>query len=333
MSSDIREQALLNEYKGNLYEYLVAVSLSSLYSCEAKFLTGLTQDFRKMLVIQESFIREYFPNLLYDLPVLAKSLANDLFESLNIENTNSIEIELIGKAAMASHDERYAEADILIRTGDINYPLSIKLSKAHAFVNTKSAGVKSFISKYFVSTNVNTSKLQNDLNIKTDKLIEELSLELHRVNDIEYSDDYVNWISQNKPGLPGQLVGDSRVIYKSFLYSLNCEIYNTVSELYKANKEEFSRSILPLIGFSEKSIIQVTTYYKNVDDRYHLYKNSIDSFNNIKNDLNLITLGERKENAANIDIFFKDRTLQLRLKAMNKFTSKSYKINCSVKIN
>ena len=42
MSSDIREQALLNEYKGNLYEYLVAVSLSSLYSCEAKFLTGLT---------------------------------------------------------------------------------------------------------------------------------------------------------------------------------------------------------------------------------------------------------------------------------------------------
>ena len=333
MSSDIREQALLNEYKGNLYEYLVAVSLSSLYSCEAKFITALTQDFRQMLAVQESFIREYFPNLLYDLPALAKSLADDIFKSLDIEVDDHIHIELIGKAAMASHDERYAEADILVRTKGRSYPLSIKLSKAHAYVNTKSAGVKSFISKYFVSTNIDTFKLQNDLNIKTDKLIEELSLELHRENDIEYSEDYLYWINQEKPTLPGLLEGKSRDIYKKFLYSLNKEIYFAVDKLYDSNRDEFIQSILPLIGFSEQSIIQVTTYYQNQNDRYNPYKNVIDTFDFIEDDLSKITLGDRKANAANFDVFFKDRTLQLRLKAMNKFTSKSYKINCSVKIS
>jgi hypothetical protein len=234
---------------------------------------------------------------------------------------------------MASHDERYAEADILVRTKSKSYPLSIKLSKAHAYVNTKSAGVKSFISKYFVSTNIDTFKLQNELNIKTDKLIEELSLELHRENDIEYSDDYLYWINQDKPTLPGQLEDESRDIYKKFLYSLNKEIYLAVDKLYESNRDEFIQSILPLIGFSEKSIIQVTTYYQNQNDRYNLYKNIIDTFDYIEDDLSEITLGDRKERAANFDVFFKDRTLQLRLKAMNKFTSKSYKINCSVKIS
>jgi hypothetical protein len=333
MSSDIREQALLNEYKGNLYEYLVAASLSSLYSCEANFTMALTTDFRQMLVVQESFIREYFPDLLYDLPTLAKTAAEDIFNSLNIKVDSGIDIELIGKAAMASHDKRYAEADILIKTKSNYYPLSIKLSKAHAYVNTKSAGVKSFISKYFETSALDTFKIQNELNLSTDKRIEELCLELHRENDIEYSNDYTNWISLGLPTLPGQLEGGSRDIYKKFLYSLNKDIYSSVKKIYDSNSEIFLNSLLPLIGFSDKDIIQVTTYYLNKNKRYILYKNTIDIFDNIKDDFDSIKLGDKKENAANFDIFFKDRTLQLRLKAMNKFTSKSYKINCSVKIN
>lgn len=336
MSSDvsgIREQALLNEYKGNLYEYLVGNALSSIYSLEVKFIKGLTSDFRQMLSVQESFIREYYPDLLIDLPILANSLANDISNHLNLDKDHVTAIEIIGKAAMASHDERFAEADILIRTINSNYPLSIKLSKAHAYVNTKSAGIKSFISKYFLSSSIDLNTIQNELNVQSNKLIDELNLELHRINDIEYSDDFSNWLIAGMPSLPGQLEGDSRVVYKKFLYELNNELYKSIKKIYNDSNDDFSLSILPLIGFSEKSIIQVTTYYQNKSGRYNLYKNIIDTFEIIKDDLSEIKLGELKDNAANFDVFFKDRTLQLRLKAMNKFTSKSYKINCSVKIN
>lgn len=332
MSSDIREQALLNEYKGNLYEYLVGAALSSLYKTESKYILGLTADFRKMLAVQESFIREYYPDLLLDLPVLAKSLAQEIYNKLDLKNESEVLVELVGKVALASHDDRYAEADLVIKESSNIYPISIKLSKAHAYVNTKSAGVKSFIAKYFNSKIICPTQTQNDLNIKTEKLIEWLGRELHEAKDLDYSENYENWLIAGMPTLPGQLEGETRDIYKTFLHRLNQEIFTAIKTLFDTDKKDFIESSLSLIGFSDKNIIQATTYYVNQNGRYVLFKNIIDTFEDFKSDLSKIKLGELKTSAANFDIHFKDRILQLRLKAMNKFTSKSYKINCSVKI-
>ena len=88
-----------------------------------------------------------------------------------------------------------------------------------------------------------------------------------------------------------------------------------------------------LLGFSDQSIIQATTYYKPKDDSYKLYRNIVESVDSVSKNIKSIKLGELKENAANFDLYLEDRILQLRIKAMNKFTSKSYKVNCSVKIN
>lgn len=327
MTDSSRHQALLNEYKGNLYEYLVGVELARGLKLETYFLTNLSSGFRQMLGTQESFIREFYPHLLQDLPALAKILSQGIIKKFNLEQARVLEIQIIGKVALAGHDDRFSEADLLIRTEDNIYPISIKLSKAHAYVNTKSGGVKSFFSKYFLENEV-----QNTFSRVSDNLIEKLGRDLCSKNDIEYDYAFKNWIDQGLPELPGQLNGDCRVIYKDFLFNLNLEIYKNIKYL-KETSDSFSNSLLSLLGFSDSDIIQATTYYKFQDEHYVFTKNIIENSELILKDIKNVKLGELKESAANFDLIFSDRILQLRLKAMNKFTSKSYKINCSVKIN
>ena len=137
----IRQEALLNEYKGNLFEYLVTLILTKKFGLEAEFVTSLGDDFRSMLSQCENFIRNYYPELLVDLPALAAGLADEIEKKIELKSATSI--HQIGKVAMASQDQRYGEADLLIKDGDKQFPISIKLSKQNAYVNTKSAGLKS----------------------------------------------------------------------------------------------------------------------------------------------------------------------------------------------
>ncbi len=327
----IRQEALLNEYKGNLFEYLVTLILTKKYKLEAQFVTSLGADFRSMLSQCENFIRNNYPELLIDLPRLASGLAEQIEKT--IELTSATSIHQIGKVAMASQDQRFGEADILIKDGDKQFPISIKLSKQHAYVNTKSAGLKSFFSKYFTSDAA--LKLQEELNQFSDMAFDDMSYKIHEEAGIEYDSAFKNWKENGLTELPGELDEVYRVHYLEYLYAVIEKLHGILVSLYQNNTKEFATSLLPLLGFSQLDVVQATCYYKAQKDGkgYGDDCTVVETSKSIVNNLDEIEVGEYKKGVANFNIYFPDRILQIRLKAMNRFTSKSFKINCSVKTN
>lgn len=324
--ADIRQEALLNEYKGNLFEFLVGHNISRDIGLELDFLKSLTSDFQTMLAQQEQFIREFYPQLLVDLPLLASSLKEEISKSIEFQKINKIQI--MGKAALAANDNRFDEADILLHSDSSVFPISIKICKNKSFVNTKSGGMKSFLTKYF-----SDQELQENFNKDYENILNQMTYDLYAEADIEADINFKNWINAGMPSLPGQLEGRLREIYLSSLYSITSLIYDKVKILFSNDREHFVKSLMPLIGFGSESIIQATTFYQNIDGVYHLDHNLVEAFTDITKDPENVKLGEYKKEKTSFDIMFSDRTLQIRIKAMNKFTSKSYKLNCSVKKN
>lgn len=329
MSLDARHQALLSEYKGNLFEFLVAVSIARRFKYEGEFLRSLSDDFKKMLQIQESFIREFYPSLLIDLPTLADKLSAQIGDDLSIQKESFIELVIVGKVALASQNDSFAEADLIIKTQRKIFPISVKLSKANAFVNTKSAGLKSFMTKYFkLCDPQRILQRQDRFNNNVDIIINEFGNELYAYNDLEYDGSFREWIEIGRTSLSGELSLAEREIYKKMLYKLNKLIYQEIKSLSQSS--HFRASLLPLLGFGDENVIQATAYYKNEKDRYIPSQSIVEDISSIDSKVDLV-LGELKTTAANFDIYFAKRTLQIRIKAMNKFTSKSFKLNCAVK--
>lgn len=324
LMSEQRQEALLNEYKGNLYEYLVGLYLSRSHGLELDFIYSLTNDFKNMLSQQEQFIRQYYPMLLVDLPQLAISLVEKINATLS--DIKVTKIQIVGKLAMASNDNRFSEADLLVFQDQLLTLISLKICKAHSFVNTKSAGLKSLFQKYF-----NNEKEQSAFNLKVESILDQLGFELYELAGLEYDSNYTNWIAAGLPSLPGQLVENYRAVYLKYIYSISTELYNVMNKIFTCEKENFTKSLLPLIGFSSDHIVQATTFYTNVMDRYQLYEHTVEAGNIIATNINDVEIIPLNIDSTSMEIRIFDRILQLRIKAMNKFTTKSYKINCSVK--
>lgn len=322
--SEIRKEALLNEYKGNIYEFLTAHSLARHFKIEGSFYQNLGEDIKSMLEYQEKFIREYYPHLLRDLPVLATKLTEDLIRNLEFKKIDKIEI--FGKVALASQDQRYGEADILIFNEGKEYPLSLKLGKSKSFLNTKSAGIKSFFSKYFYRFD-SIDQVQGEFNKFFEKSYLDFTHKMHSLADIEFTQGFKSWVDHGGTELPGQLKDEFKQVYREFSHLVAKRLIFEIDKLASFNEDLFMKSLLPLLGFSKDNIIQVSTYYKNEADNYILDYNKIDQINDKLKFDSLIC----KENVNYCDIHLNDRILQIRLKAMNKFTNSSFKVNCSVK--
>jgi hypothetical protein len=329
VSQVAREQALLSEYKGNLFEFLVGSSLSRKLKIEMKFLSSLSEEFKKMLSIQESFIRQYYPELLIDLPVLASGIADEIINSIEFEQISDIAI--VGKVALASQNSTFSEADIILKSKNKFYPISLKLSKANAFVNTKSAGLRSFFTKYFSSFGDETvNSIQDSFNQNCDLIINNFANALYANHDLEYDGSFAQWVDLGNTSLSGQLEGADRELYKHMLYAINEKVYIHVNQLLVKDPKAFSMDLLPLMGFGDRQIIQATCFYKANAKNYAAFENVVEVYDSGFEKLEP-KLGSFKMDVANFDICLGKKTLQLRVKAMNKFTSKSFKMNCSVK--
>lgn len=322
--SDIRQQALLNEYKGNMFEYLTGLMLAKHSSTELDYLNSITSDFNLMLSQQEQFIREYYPSLLEDLPLLASGLKDKILDYLGPVQISMI--QLMGKAALAANDKRFDEADILVYSKDTIIPVSIKICKANSYVNTKSGGLKSFVSKYF-----HHPQEQDALNEKVDNILGQMSFAMYRLADLEPDNNFNNWLEAGLPSLPGQLEGQYRDTYLNGLHQINACIYEVIESIFIKDSRKFTDCLWPLIGHGSKDIIQASTFYQNKNGRYELFDHTVDGHAEVEKAQKNVTIGDHHKEKTSFDILFNDRVLQLRVKAMNKFTSKSYKINCSVK--
>jgi len=321
--SSIRQEALFNEYKGNLYEFLVAHSIASHFDLELGFYEGLNTSMRSMLEHQETFLRDHYPNLLVQLPRLANSLKDELVNALEIESLDKV--QLIGKVALASHEKEYAESDILLQ-GEHDYLISLKLAKVNSYLNTKSAGVKSFIGKYFLHFE-QSAHFQRQFSNLFDHLFQEFAFKMHEIAQIDMDLDFKSWVSHGLPELPGELKGDFKTTFLELNHKLSQALYEVMQELYELDTNKFIQALFPLLGFSDSKIIQASTYYKKNQNAYVLSKHRIDKLNT--NDIYCKLT--KKDEVSYFDIQLSDRILQIRLKAMNKFINKGFKINCSVK--
>lgn len=324
-------QALLNELKGNLFEYLIAQKLASFNGIESQFLASFQGDKKSQFIQYETWIRRNAPSLLIDLPVLANISAQALQNRFDFKLSH---IMVIGKQLSESaHYRGRNEGDLFLTESEgLSHSISIKLCKINAFVNTKSGGVKSFVAKYFsqFSTSLRDQEIINQLvdesfQMMGHKLYEDLGLEF------KGSFDY-QWKEAAMSELPGQLSNEQREIIHHNYQKVIHIIYETMTKYFKENKQLFFESVLLLMGFSNNSIQLICTYQIEKNKHYKFKKvfiNTIDEVVDLESEMEILPL---KKDISSFEIKFADRVLQIRIKPMNRMTASAHKVNCSVKL-
>lgn len=310
--------AYLNEFKGNLLEFLIASKLARHFKLESKFLEKISIEFKSKLSSYESFIRTNKPDLLKILDGYSNQLLPHILKLIDFSID---EIILCGKVAKASQDNRFEEADLLM-VGEKILPISLKLSKFQSYVNTKSAGIKSFISFYFSIFNKDH---QNELNHLVDLEFNNMSYQLHQNHNIQYLGNYELWREHGLTELPGKLAQQDSDVLKSFYQKLIIKIHQSLTDFLQQDEKSFLQCLYPLIGFGKSEMIQAICFHTEHSEMLKEIK--IFNFSEISN----IRIDQMIVNNSYFNIYLHDKILQIRVKPMNKFTNTSLKINCSVK--
>ncbi len=329
-----QKEAAINEFKGNLFEFLVGSWLSRKFGREAEFLKGFEGPLRSQLVTYEKYLREYDPELVKRLPILARETARESFSTLP---KDIVQIFVVGKCPEFKKRERFKEADLLAFTkAGKEFLLSLKLCKTKAFVNTKSGGVRSFISKYFSGFNDALTWQQ-----KISQLVEQsflhMSYQLYEKAGLTFEGKFgEEWEEAGKSTLPGQLSKDDLVLVQDHYHRVIQEFYNAFVDFFKKDKEKFKKALLPLLGMGLENIIQITCYhgekiFKGERQRYQLKEIDIVTNNKLIYELENVSIEKLKKGLSSFEIRLKTFVLQIRVKPMNIFTVPAMKVNCSVK--
>jgi hypothetical protein len=318
----VNKEALFNEVKGSLFEFLMAQKLAKLTQNELGFFQGLDENYRSLLSQQDRMIRQFYPQMLPFLSemseVSVKALVNYLGEIPHSP-------QLRGKFSDTSLVKDLFEADLILHTSSGVVPLSLKLNKKNSFVNTKSGGIKSFISHYFPFI---PAQHQEHLSRLVDQEFTAMAHELHAFNDLHFKGDFELWKSMGKSELPGELSPPEREILKAFYARLAQELHHILSLGMAHWPQDFARSIPALMGFGHQQILQLICYH---DFKHHTGPEVvIHGFQDISNYLDKIKISKFRQTAS-VEILLGPWNLQIRIKPMNKFTTTAIKINCSVK--
>ncbi|MBF0363500.1 MAG: hypothetical protein HQK49_20940 [Oligoflexia bacterium] len=355
-----RNENLVNEYKGTLFEYLVASKLSKNFSLESSFVESLTDDLKEMLYFYERSIRAVDSELVDALPFLAQKVVESIEK--NIKQIKKIKkIYWVGKSKVGLNLEangllnekmiNLAEADLLIdvdtdidtdidtdsdTSRDSNFgliPISIKLSKANSFVNTKNGGVQSFISKYFAYERA--PFFQSVLNSKIEECYNNLGEGLYSLANLKFNGEFDRrWIECGYSELPGELPANMRILVLEYYSQIISLIFQNCLYFYNEDRMLFFRSLYPLLGLGNNSITQIICFHGKDSvskKRYALKGLHLISYNELLKQHDKIIIGEHKKGQSSFEIIHPDFTLQIRVKPMNKFTARAAKVNCSVK--
>ncbi len=83
-ASEIQEIALINELKGNLFEYLVGLELAKFANISKNFSISNNTEMKNRLMEYEDWLKFNCPELLVRLPELSKICAQKLFLNINV---------------------------------------------------------------------------------------------------------------------------------------------------------------------------------------------------------------------------------------------------------
>lgn len=333
-NNQLQIESLLNECKGNLFEYLVAQSLSRRFGKEDSFLLGLPRDFRGRLQFYEATIREFDSELLKNLPILAESVSENLEKHPLFKNKSDFSFNVIGKMVATNDNELWNETDIValkhLPDGTVKKIfISLKLTKDHSYTNTKSAGIKSFIEKYFSSFDGLAKNYQSQLNNCVDESFHMMGHKLYEMLDQDFKGSFDSRWTATQTELPGELSSEMKEVVHANYHRVALKVREFLGEMYISDPEKFYQSLHALCGFGNLDILQVHCFHQNALLKDIAIKSYGDLFSD---DYNEITLKELASGSASFDVAFNKFVLQIRVKPMNKFTTAAYKINCSIKM-
>ena len=321
MSGPINKEALFNEVKGSLFEYLVALKLGQSAKIELDFIQNIDKNYLAVLGQQDRMIRQFYPEMLSFLHQTSLQCHQHIIEKYG---TDWVSIKLLGKLTNSQLQDDFKETDLLLTkvTGEQLF-LSLKLNKKSSFVNTKSAGVRSFLTHYFPHL---PNSQQREFSEVIDLEFRAMSDQLHRLHDLEYVGNFNQWVNSGLSELPGDLAEVDRSVLKKYYAKIALKLHEILGGALADNKEGFVKNLYPLMGFSDARIIQVICFH----DFKAGGKSAVEihDFNDVLSQD--VVIREFKETAS-VEVESRDWVLQIRIKPMNKFTTTAMKVNCAVK--
>lgn len=323
MSSPKRE-ALFNEIKGSLFEYLVAQELSVRYGVELNFLRALPPQYQTVLAQQDRMTRELYPELVTMLPLWTQQVAEAFqrkFPGLTLKN-----IELTGQFGHLSEGQR--ETDFVLQTSESNFPVSLKLNKRSSAVNTKSGGIKSFLTEYFPGPVAVAEQAQ--FSIFVDTSFAALHTELHETAGLAVTDGWEEWKKHGLSELPGELSPELSACLHRFYAVLGHSLRLSLQKVAAASPEVFAAGLQRLVGVGLTDLVQVICFHdlngKSPEKTQVVIHPASEAIERVKE---VEWLPAREVSFFTLKL--RDWELHIRIKPMNKFTTTAIKINCAVK--
>lgn len=324
MSQDqTKKEALFNEVKGSLFEYLVAKEIAIQGKDELGFQQSLDKNYLTVLSQQDRMVRQFYPEMLAFLSHAGKKASSTLLHYLK---QTPASVRVVGKFSNSPSAQDFFEADLILGLEKSHLPVSLKLNKKNAFVNTKSGGIKSFFSHYFSFIH---PSIQDQFNKFVDLEFNRMALELHALHDLEFVGNWDTWIKNHLSELPGELDEKSRAVLKSYYARIAHEMHKIFEQMISQNPEQFKKSLPPLLGFGSQNILQMIYFH----DFPSIENSSIDihSMKDLEEELSAVVLKPFTD-VSSVEFEIGHWSLQVRVKPMNKFTTTAIKINCSIKV-
>lgn len=341
------KQAYLNDAKGLLFEYLVAVELAKLQKNASLVTDHLSILQKEVLQKNDNYLRVHDLELYQKLPKLAHEFCGILSQHPRIKNNKWHRIILTQDFDRDDASlQEVGEADLLLYgvpkevmdssehdTNSLVLPLSLKFCRWQSSVNTKSGGVLSFFTTYFNCKEM--QDFQNKTNEKINKLFEQFSLRMNDYFGHGAQVDFKTWQEQDQISLPGELPETEKRFLYDYYYQVICQIYEGMNFLLQEsalNKILF-RGLQQLCGHSSADVLLAIAFHdvnfndghKNAKLKGYKIESSTD---HLDQEFKLLppTVG-----TSSFLIQFKNKTLSIRVKPMRSFTSKGLKINCALK--
>ncbi len=318
-----KKEALFNEVKGSLFEYLVARELAVATGEELSFQQGLDRNYLAVLSQQDRMVRQFYPEMLSFLNRASRATAARLTEFLGECPRGP---RVVGKFSNSLQSSELHEADLLVNVGGQVLPISLKLNKKNAFFNTKSGGIRSFFHHYFPFL---PKSVQETFNRFVDFEFGRMAFELHALHELEYPGHFGVWVARGLSELPGELDPDSRGVLKSYYARIAGEMHRLMSLALTGHRGPFLEALPALLGFGSPEILQVIYFHEfptGLDGHIELHQ-----FSKVAQELPLTQLSAFNVTAS-VELLIGDWNLHVRVKPMNKFTTTAIKVNCSVKI-
>jgi hypothetical protein len=319
----IARESLFNEVKGSLFEFLVARNLARVHQQEKSFLDGIDRNYLNVLIQQDRMVRQFYPELGRFLEAVAQSTSLEMSSYLKATPHHPL---LIGKLVNSVKKQEWHEADLIVEHEGKPLPVSLKLNKRGSYVNTKSAGIKSFFTQYFSYVN---PSFQAKFNQQVELEFERMARDLHAKASLKWKGDFSDWVQEGHSELPGEVGEENRKILKSYYARLANSMHQILTQAQVIDPLKFEQSLNALLGFSSPDILQVTAFhdFKN-NSECEITLHELSELSPYRGKFEITPFGD----IASVEIKAGNWSLQIRIKPMNKFTTTAIKINCSVKI-